>query len=246
MIYRIAQNYKYRGSDVWDWSAWIDATPGALRMVEYVTWVLHPTFTPARIDVRNRKNKFLLEASAWGTFRLRAQLHRNAADPIVVSCMLELAYPDENEAAGSSEARAAPSKDELADALSPYVFISYSSEDTAEASRARDAMTRLGVRVRDASEIKSGLPFDAAVRKMIRESVGVVSVLGSDYASPYVIAEMKLAEAEEKPAITLLPTGVTKPRELSPNVQAVQFSQSSDALEQQLAKFTHGLLSAKT
>lgn len=241
MKYRIVQSYEYRGGDYWDWSAWIEANPQALAAIESVTWILHPSFSRPRIESRSRQTGFRLDSSGWGTFLLKAELHKKQGDPQVVSHMLELAYPDDDPAASSGEAvpqRSAPAPD---DKTTPYVFMSYSSEDAAPASRARAALTDLGVRVRDAGEIKPGLPFDAAIRKMIRESAGVVSVVGSDYASPYVIAEMKLARAEEKPSLALLPEGVDRPSGLLPDLQELRFSQEPNQPNLQLEGFVSGL-----
>ena len=159
--------------------------------------------------------------------------------------MLKLTYPDEEEAASSSEALTSQGAGTSGDVLSPYVYISYSSEDAAQATVVREAMTKLGVRVRDAGDIKPGLPFDAAVRKLIRESAGVMSVVGSDYTSPYVIAEMKLAEAEEKPAIALLPEGVSRPLGLSPSIREMRFGGTSAKMESLLAGFVDTLGSGK-
>ena len=241
MAYRIVQSYHYRGSDYWDWSVWIDASPDALAAIDSVTWLLHPSFSPSRIQSRSRQTGFRLDTAGWGTFLLKAELHKKQGDLQIISHMLELAYPDDDQAASSSEAppqRSAPAPD---DKTTPYVFMSYASEDAAPASRARAALTDLGVRVRDAGEIKPGMPFEAAIRKMIRESAGVVSVLGSDYASPYVIAEMKLARAEEKPSLALLPEGVDRPAGLLPDLQELRFSQESNQPNLQLAGFVSSL-----
>lgn len=241
MEYRIAQSHKYRGSDYWDWSAWIDAPPAALSEIESVTWLLHPSFSPPRIESRSKKTGFRVDTSGWGTFLLKAELHKKQGSPKVISRMLELTYPDESEAASSSDAPVELSEQAPADRATPYVYMSYSSEDAAPASRAREALTHLGMQVRDAGEINPGLPFDAAVRKMIRECAGVVAVVGSDYASPYVISEMKLAKADEKPALALLPEGVDRPTGLLPDLQELRFSQEPNELKPQLAEFVSSL-----
>lgn len=107
-------------------------------------------------------------------------------------------------------------------------------------------MNRLGVSVREAGEIKPGFPFDAAVRKMIRESAGVMIVVGGDYASPHVISEMKLAEAEEKPAIALLPEGSGRPSGFSRSIQELRFGQDLGELEPSLAGFASTIRSGES
>lgn len=244
MEYRIAQSQTYLGNDYWNWSAWIEAAPEALREIDHVTWILHPTFSPSRLENLSRETGFRLDTSGWGTFRLRAELHRQSGELLSVSRMLELTYPDENEAANSSD-HTQKLSDTPVNVLSPYVFMSYSSEDAAQANNVRETMNRLGVRVLDAREIKPGLPFDAAIRKMIRESAGVMSVVGSDYTSPYVIAEMKLAEAEEKPVIAMLPEGVDRPLGLSSSIREMRFGGNSGKTESLLAEFVNVLGSNK-
>ena len=245
MEYRIEQSEQYLGNDYWNWSAWIEAPPELLRDIDRVVWILHPTFNPSRVESRSRETNFRLDSSGWGTFLLRAELHGPSGEPRSISHMLKLTYPDEREAAISKEALTPKVSDTAADALRPYVFISYSSEDAAQANVVREAMKNLGVRVRDAGEIKPGLPFDAAVRKLIRESAGVMSVVGSDYASPYVIAEMKLAESEEKPAIALLPKGVNRPLGLSPSIREMRFEDNSRKMESLLAGFVGTFISGR-
>lgn len=239
MKFRIVQSYEYQGGDYWDWSAWIDANPQALAAIESVTWILHPSFPRPRMKSRSRQTGFRLDASGWGTFLLKAELHKSQGEPQVISHMLELPYPADNPAASSD--KAAPQRSVPDDKTTPYVFMSYSSEDAAPASRARAALTDLGVRVRDAGEINANLPVEAAVRKLIRESAGVVSVFGSDYASPFVIAEMKTAHAEEKPTLALLPVGVERPNGLSPDLQELRFSQEPNQPIPQLEGFVSSL-----
>ncbi len=241
MEYRIVQSCKYQGGDYWDWSAWLDGSPDTLAGIESVTWILHPSFPRPRIKRQSRKTGFRLKASGWGTFLLKAVLHKKQGASQVISHMLELPYPSHNPADNSGEASPEHSAPTPGNRAIPYVFLSYASEDARPASHARAALTDLGVRVRDASEIKPGLPFDAAVRKMIRESAGVVSVLGSDYASPYVIAEMKLARAEEKPLLALLPEGVDRPSGLLPDLQELRFSLESNQPNVQLEGFVASL-----
>lgn len=245
MEFRIAQTQKYRGNDYWDWSVWIVAAAAKLREIDHVIWILHPSFSPSRVERKSPETGFRLDTSGWGSFRLHAELHTRDGEIHRVSRVLELTYPDLEEAATSSEALTPGAEDTAADALSPYVFMSYSSEDAGHAGAVRETMKRYGVRVRDASEIKPGLPFDAAIRKMIRESAGVMSVVGSDYASPYVIAEMKLAESEEKPTIALLPEGVDRPIGFSPNIREMRFGRENGAMETVLANFADTLGSGK-
>jgi len=241
MSYRIAQSERYLGHDYWNWSAWIEATPDELDQLEVVIWILHPTFSPSRVESRSRDTRFRLTTSGWGTFRLRAGLHCKGRDPFLISHMLRLTYPHNQEANESASTSLSSARRKRSERNSPTVFLSYSSEDESQAHQVRQAMERLGARVLDARSISADLPFDAAIRKMIRESDAVMSVIGSDYASPYVLTEMKMATAEEKPAIALLPENVEWPSGLSRDVQALRLGKDSMAMDSGLAGFIGNL-----
>lgn len=230
MEYRIAQSQKYLGNDYWEWSAWIEASPERLGEVTSVVWLLHPTFHPSRVESTSRATLFRLDTSGWGTFRLRAEIRRRTGEPVTVGHMLELDYPDDGSVASAS---GGPRE-------APYLYLSYSSEDAAHAGEVREAMNRLGIQVRDVKDVAPGAPLEAAVRKMIRESAGVMSVMGSEYASPYVISEMKLAESEEKPSLALLPDGVDRPPGLSADVPEARFG-SSRTIDSALSGFVGSL-----
>jgi hypothetical protein len=46
-IYKISQDFNYKGDDYWGWSVWIEAKEEEqLDKIEYVVYVLHPTFKP--------------------------------------------------------------------------------------------------------------------------------------------------------------------------------------------------------
>lgn len=236
MSYRIAQSQSYVAHDYWNWSAWIEAPLDDLRALDRVIWILHPTFSPSRVESTSAETNFRLDTSGWGTFLLRAELRGRDGSKQMLSHQLELTSP-------SGDRRSAAKETDRGPAARPYVFMSYSSEDATHANAARHALTNLGVRVLDATQVEAGSPFDASIRKLIRESAGVVSIVGSNYTSPYVIGEMKLAVAEEKTAVALLPDGVTRPSELASDVQELRFDTRSGGLEQPLAAFVGELRS---
>jgi len=96
-IYKISQDCKYKGDDYWGWSVWIDAAAEELDKIEYVTYVLHPTFTPPIQKVEDRASHFKLKASGWGTFTLYAKLQMKDGSEIHLEHELELFYPEDTE-----------------------------------------------------------------------------------------------------------------------------------------------------
>ncbi|HUK42127.1 MAG TPA: pYEATS domain-containing protein [Candidatus Acidoferrales bacterium] len=249
MSYQIAQSEKYVGNNYWSWSAWIEASHDELDQLDYVTWILHPTFSPSRIENRSRETNFRLDTSGWGTFMLRAQLHfKNKPDSQIVNRMLRLTYPDDEAVEVASGKTPSPSFGvrKRSETNNPTIFLSYSSEDESHAQQVRLALAKIGARVLDAKSIASDLPLEAAVRKMIRESDGVLSVIGSDYASPNVVAEIKMAKVEEKPVVTVLPQGVEPPSALFQGVEELRLGVDSSSMDAQLARFVGKLGSKET
>ena len=105
MEYRIAPSQDYKGHDYWDWSAWIEAEPpAALRQIQRVVWILHPTFKRSRVESTDVDHAFRLDTSGWGTFLLRAELHLSDGSTTTIKHMLELTEPDKQGQAPSKAA----------------------------------------------------------------------------------------------------------------------------------------------
>lgn len=237
MTYRIEQSEKYVGNNYWNWSAWIEATTEELDQVSLVTWILHPTFSPSRVPTEDRSSQFRLDTAGWGTFMLRAELRLNdVAEAKIIKRMLQLHYPDNEDSSKSSktspmrtvESTLLPAKDEHT------VYLSYASEDEKQAQVVGSAMKKLGVRVLKANSISSDLPIDSAIHKMIRESNALVSIVGSDYASSYVLNESRMAQAEGKPIFTFLADGLNLPKGLPGDVETLKLTSNQSSLEAQL------------
>ena len=91
---KIAQDQHYQGDDWWEWKVWIEAQADELNDVHSVTWHLHPTFEPKDVKIDDRRSKFTLATSGWGTFRVRATVELNDGTVRKLSHELELNYPD--------------------------------------------------------------------------------------------------------------------------------------------------------
>lgn len=92
--YNISQSYEYTGDDYWDWAVWIDASKEDLDKIAYVTYNLHHTFIkPVRV-IKNRKTKFKLETSGWGTFTIYAIITLKNNTIIQLQHKLVLKYPE--------------------------------------------------------------------------------------------------------------------------------------------------------
>lgn len=94
MAYKMAQDYKYKGDDWWEWSVWIDATKDEMNKIKFVEYTLHPTFTKPVKIIKDRETKFRLETAGWGIFTVYAQAVLQDGKKIDMEHELELFYDD--------------------------------------------------------------------------------------------------------------------------------------------------------
>lgn len=90
---QIAQSEKYKDNDWWDWAVWIDGTDEELNTIKDVVYTLHPTFYDPVRKVSNRRSKFKLETSGWGTFTIRANVVLKDGKNLPLKHELSLHYP---------------------------------------------------------------------------------------------------------------------------------------------------------
>jgi hypothetical protein len=207
MSYRIAQDFHYVGHDYWHWRAWIEAAPEELDAVREVAWILHPSFSQARVVVSDRATGFRLETSGWGTFLLRAELLLADGRTVALRHRLQLAYPDEADTAAPTRS-AAPR--EAASPAPRSVFLSYSTADARAAGRLRERLQKAGVVVLDQSRVGVGEPWQEALQRMIVRSDAVIGLVDDAEVSPWVSAEMQTAMAAAKPTLALMGSGASR------------------------------------
>lgn len=200
MRYAIEQSETYLGNDRWEWAVWIQATPANLKQLVEVTWILHPTFSPSTITVRDHEAHFRLDTSGWGTFLLHAKLQPRHGSPFELSHMLKLSYPAGAQGDPAHRGESASSRSDLA---KPRIFLSYSSEDERNAQLIQQLAEAQGAQVVNSHSIASGMPMEAGIRKLIRESDAVLNFSGTDYVGPWIVKESNFAKVEGKPVYTL-------------------------------------------
>lgn len=72
----LRNSWHYKGGDWWQWEAFlVDEGSGELEQVDYVEYVLHPTFPNPIRRVDDPEGGFILKTAGWGTFRLKAFVH---------------------------------------------------------------------------------------------------------------------------------------------------------------------------
>ena len=96
MALKIRNNWNYKGEDRWDWEAFIDDNgSGELDNINFVEYVLQPTFPNPIRKVNDRNNQFRLKTNGWGTFLLKAFAHKNDGTKEKLEHRIELSYSPE-------------------------------------------------------------------------------------------------------------------------------------------------------
>lgn len=217
MTLSIEQSSEYTGNDHWRWQASIAGTPAELARVEKVKWFLHPSFTPSVVVSRERARGFPIEASGWGTFTLRAELHFVDGSDKTLRERLRLFYPEGESAEGESAA------DESASPESPVraepattaasaaaggpvrrVFLSYAAADRSNAQALRQALEKIGVRVLDATAIDAGQPWQLALQDLMAGADATVALVSGDLPSSWVAQEIDASARAGKPTMVVL------------------------------------------
>ncbi len=91
MALKLRNKWKYEGKDWWAWEAFLDDSgSGELANVNYVEYVLHPTFPNPVRKVTNPKGGFVLKTSGWGFFLLKAFVHTKDGRKQKLTHLLEL------------------------------------------------------------------------------------------------------------------------------------------------------------
>ena len=93
MSLKLKNTWRYQGADRWDWAAFIDDEgSGELAEVEYVEYVLHPTFPKSIVRVTDPKDGFILKTNGWGKFTLTAFVQKKHGGRKKLTHELQLAY----------------------------------------------------------------------------------------------------------------------------------------------------------
>ena len=93
MSLRLRNNWKYIGEDRWDWEVFVeDDNSGELENINFVEYVLHPTFRSPRRITHNKEQNFKLRTNGWGTFWIKAFVNTKKGEKIPLRHLLVLKY----------------------------------------------------------------------------------------------------------------------------------------------------------
>src|SRR5262249_47444119 len=83
------------GLDWWHRSVWLEAPGDELDNVEYVEYILHPTFPNPIQRIADRSTNFRLNSAGWGEFMIYAQVYlRNKKERLEIQHWLQLREPE--------------------------------------------------------------------------------------------------------------------------------------------------------
>ncbi|MEJ2310104.1 MAG: TIR domain-containing protein [Gammaproteobacteria bacterium] len=228
-MYRIEQTYDYAGNDLWNWSVRIGGDKQELDRLVKVIWYLHHTFSNPVVTVTKRETQFELNRKGWGVFQLRAELFLDDGSKQMLTHWLELAYPEEEHVAPT---RGAPARK---GSTKYKVFLSYGAEDRKLVAQVRGKLEERGYQVLDPSNIEAGMPVEAAVSKMVRDSDLVMGFVTSDFVSPFVVSELNKAKSSQKPVLAVIKPGIEQPYGLDEELNRVEIDLDAEYASDELA-----------
>lgn len=214
MSLNVSQDAKYADGS-WNWSVWIDGPDAELDQVESVEWVLHPTFTPPVVLVKERERKFRLDASGWGEFEINAHVAIKGGRKQHLKHWLRFQGSDEDESTES-----VPDQ-------KPAVFISASVADADWENAVHEALTSRGFDVLTSSDVPSGVPAEMAISSTLDKASAVVGIF-SDKSGPWTAREVNQAMEKD---VSVIPFVVGDNPKITPELgsfEAVRVSHIDD------------------
>ena len=90
MNVQVQQDSSMRRTGWWDWSVWLTGSDADLHQIEFVEYVLHPTFSEPVQRQTDRSSGFRLNASGWGEFLIHINVHTRDGKVIKLEHWLRL------------------------------------------------------------------------------------------------------------------------------------------------------------
>lgn len=171
MNIQVKQDYKYLGKKWWEWSVWLEGTDAELDNIDFVNYVLHPTFPNPVRTIKDRVSNFRLESAGWGQFTIYIKVFTKDKQEYELQHHLTLAFPEEEKP-----------KDVV---QQPELFLSASVADFDFADLLQQELENEGIKVTRADEIVSDLPLDVAINSEL-ERADLAALIVSDNLSPQV------------------------------------------------------------
>jgi len=88
--YKIEQGFRYLGDNWWTWWVLINADEKSLNAIQYVEYILHPTFRNPVREVHDRSTSFMLKTEGWGQFKIYANIFLKNGEEVALEHELHL------------------------------------------------------------------------------------------------------------------------------------------------------------
>jgi transcription initiation factor IIF auxiliary subunit len=191
MDYQIKQSSKKDSSkeNYWNWSVWIDSSKENLNKIDYVEYILHPSF-PNRIKKRTSiKNKFLLKSKGWGEFNINVRVYfkDNEKNTLNLLHYLKL-FNEEN----------------IDSKKLKNIFISSQFKDKQEVEELKNGLTTKNIEVNTANNIEliKGSDITNSIFTAIENSDTYI-LYGHNNMSRFQMHELEIAKSSNKEIIII-------------------------------------------
>jgi transcription initiation factor IIF auxiliary subunit len=93
MSLKLRNDWNYVGDDRWDWEVYlVGDKPKELAAVDYVKYILHPTFPNPIREIHDRSRGFRLKTNGWGSFEIKAFVYLKNGKKLDLKHNLTLYY----------------------------------------------------------------------------------------------------------------------------------------------------------
>ena len=179
MEFRIQQEATRRSAEWWQWSVWVDGSESALDQIDYVEYILHPTFAKPIQQVRNRRTKFRLSTSGWGEFKIHIHIYQRDGSVQKLDHWLRF------EGSAQPGGLAIPAKS----IEGARCFVSYSLADAGLVETVSNLLAKSGIQFVGADDYEPNISIDEALRRLLTGVDYGLIIFTDVRISPWVTAE---------------------------------------------------------
>lgn len=178
--------------DYYEWAIWIEPNPRQLSEIEYVEYLLHPTFKNRLRKVEDLKSGFRLESKGWGEFLIEISIFKKNGERLQLTHWLEL---KDNYTTIEEEIK-------NPDFKGKKVYISYSKIDSRKAKTLASLLVDLGMKVSSGSHYQAGVPIEDYIENSI-DTADLVININSERPTAWHQSELDFAQKKSKEIISM-------------------------------------------
>jgi hypothetical protein len=193
--YQVGQSSSMDASkkDYYQWAIWIESGESDISEIEYVEYLLHPTFKNRLRKVTNPADGFRLESAGWGEFLININITKKSGEVIQIGHWLSLGTEsDDVMARGVVPSELKPKK----------VYISYSRIEERTAQLLESMLIDLGMEVSSGYDIEPGVSINEYIEESIKAADAVITI-NSDRENDWQKTEIKIAKSMDKTIIPM-------------------------------------------